>query len=71
MKNIQFVYAKQAKTTDLFMNIKRKRLLINANIWFNKQAVYHKVIPNYEKIKVAGNSPSGVKTQKLATNIRI
>jgi hypothetical protein len=38
MENIEFVDAKQAKIMYRFINIKRKLLITNANIWFNHQA---------------------------------
>jgi hypothetical protein len=53
------------------MNIKRKLLIINANICFHKEALMHKVIPNYAKVKVAVNTAPAIKTQILAAHIRI
>jgi hypothetical protein len=52
------------------MNIKRKLLITNPNIWFNQQAIANHV-PNFVEVKVIGNTPSVIKTQKLVANIRI
>jgi hypothetical protein len=64
MKNIQIVDAKQVKIMYKFMNIKRKLLITNENIWFNQQAIFHHAVPNFVKVKVIGNTPSVIKTQK-------
>jgi hypothetical protein len=54
-----------------YLNIKKKLLITNANIWFNKQALTRKVTPKYVKVKVSGNSLQAIKTQKTAEYIRI
>lgn len=46
-------------------------LINNANIWFNKQCLSHKICLNYVKIKVSGNSIPVKKTYKLAVQMRI
>jgi hypothetical protein len=56
MKGIKIVVAKQANIMNRYLNIKRKLLITNANIWFKKEALTHKVTPNYVKIKVSGNN---------------
>jgi hypothetical protein len=71
MKGIKIVGAKQANITNRFLNMKRKLLITNANIWFNKQALIRKVTPKYVKVKVSGNSLQAKKTQKIAEYIRI
>jgi hypothetical protein len=71
MKGIKIITAKQANIMYRFLNTKRKLLITNANIWFNKQAFTQKVIPNYVKIKVIGTSPQVKTTQKIAEQIRI
>jgi hypothetical protein len=53
------------------MNIKRKLLITNPNIWFNQQAIANHVVANFVEVKVIGNTPSVIKTQKLVANIRI
>jgi hypothetical protein len=64
MKGIKIVVAKQANIMNRFLNIKRKLLITNANIWFNKQALTQKVTPNYVKIKVSGNNLQAKRTHK-------
>jgi hypothetical protein len=71
MKGLKIIDAKQATIINNFLNLKRKLLKANANIWFNKQALLYKVIPNYVKIKVTGTLIPAIKTQKLAAHIRI
>jgi uncharacterized protein (UPF0333 family) len=71
MKYIKFVDAKQAKSTYEFVNVKRKLLTTNANIWFNQQTITHHVIPKYVKVKVIGKGPAVDKTNNIAVNIRI
>jgi hypothetical protein len=39
MKGFKIVEAKQASIMNRYLNIKRKLLITNDNIWFNKQAL--------------------------------
>jgi hypothetical protein len=63
--------AKQASIMNRYLNTKRKLLITNANIWFNKQALSRKVTPKYVKVKVSGICLQAIKTQKTAECIRI
>jgi hypothetical protein len=68
---IKIVDAKQAKVIYQFLNIKRKLLMINANIWFNKQCLFHRICPSYGNIRAVGNSLPAKKIQKLAADMRM
>jgi hypothetical protein len=68
---IKVVVAKQASIMNRYLNIKSKLLITNANIWFNKQALFRKVTPKYVKVKVTGNSRQAIKTQKTAEYIKM
>jgi hypothetical protein len=54
MKGFNIIEAKQANIMNRYFNIKRKLLITNANIWFNKQTLSRKVTPKYVKVNVSG-----------------
>jgi len=52
-------------------NTKRKLLICNANIYFNKQCHQKGFTPNYAKIRVPGNTPATISTMRKARLLRI
>jgi hypothetical protein len=68
---MKIIIAKQASIMYQFLNTKRKLLITNGNIWFNKQAIALKLIPNYVNIKVAGTNLQAKRTKRVAELIRI
>ena len=65
------VIASQAISIYKYKNLRQKLLNCNANIYFNKQCLTHKVIPTYAKIRVPYTSPASVITQRKTSTIRI
>jgi len=68
MENIKLI-AGQARTVNLYKNTRCKLLKYCANIYFNKQCLAKKVIPNYANIKFQNNSPVAQFTSKIAFGI--
>jgi len=63
--------ASQARTVNLYKNLRSKLLKCCANIYFNRQCLNKKkIIPKYVNIKVANTSPAA-RTTKKAQLIRI
>jgi len=58
--------ASQACSIYHYKKLKIKVLKYNANIFFNKQCLTKKIIPNYANIKVPIPSPATYKTQNKA-----
>ena len=54
-----------------YENTKRKLLICNANIYFNKQCQQRGFIPDYAKIRIPGNTPATISTAKKACQLRI
>ena len=69
MANIKFI-ANQAKTINLYKNIRSKLLKYCAKIYFNKQCLVKKVIPKYGNLKFINTSPVSQVTTKKAQVIR-
>ena len=60
--------ASQASSINRYKNLRLKLLQCNANIYFNRQCLTHKVTPTYTKIRVPYTSPaSNITQQKIAT----
>jgi mannitol/fructose-specific phosphotransferase system IIA component (Ntr-type) len=70
MAPIKFV-ASQARTINQYKNIRTEVLKCCANIYFNKQCLVKKIVPNYANIKVPHTSPTTLVTQKKIHFIRI
>jgi hypothetical protein len=58
--------ASQARTVNLYKNLKSKLLKCCANIYSNRQCLNKKIIPKYVNIKVANTSPAAQTTKKKA-----
>jgi len=54
-----------------YENTKRKLLICNANIYFNKQCQQRGFIPDYAKIRIPGNTPATTSTAMKARQLRI
>ena len=65
------VIASQARFIYQYKNLRLKLMNCNANIYFNKQCLVHKVTPTYAKIRVPYTSPASIVTQRKASTIRI
>jgi hypothetical protein len=65
MSAIKFV-ARQASSINVYKNVRSKTLKCNANIYFNKQCLFKKVIPKYASTKFAYTSPAAHVTAKEA-----
>ena len=63
MENFKFI-AGQASSITHYKNKSFKLLKYCANIYFNKQCLAKKIIPNYAKIKVQNTSPAAKLTSK-------
>jgi len=64
MEAVQFNFkASQARSICHYKRLKIKVLKCNADIYFNKQCLIKKIVPNYAKIKVPATSPAARKTQ--------
>jgi len=70
MKRLKIVNADQGVIHE-YENTKRKLLICNANIYFNKQCQQKGFTPNYAKIRVPGNTPATISTTKKARQLRI
>ena len=58
--------ASQARSICHYMKLEIKVRKCNAGIYFNKQCLAKKVVPNYANIKVPNTSPAALKTQNKA-----
>jgi hypothetical protein len=67
---IKFI-ASQANTILKYKNTRNKVLKCCANIYFNKQCLNNKIIPNYANIKLPKSSPSAWNIQKKVREMRI
>jgi len=63
--------ASQARTVNLYKNLRSKLLKCCANIYFNKQCLRKKIVPKYVNIKVANTFPAAQTTMKKGQLIRI
>jgi len=63
--------ASQARTVNLYKNLRSKLLKCCANIYFNKQCLGKKIVPKYVNIKVANTFPAAQTTMKKGQLIRI
>jgi hypothetical protein len=63
--------AGQAHTMHRYNNLKAKLIKCSANIYFNKQCILRKVIPNYAKVKVSYTSPASAITQAKAQFVHL
>ena len=70
MASIKFV-ACQAHTIFQYKNTRIKVLNCCANIYFNKQCLIKKIVPNYANIKLPNTSPATRTTQKKIHTVRI
>ena len=61
----------QARSIYQYKNLRLKLMNCNANIYFNKQCLVHKVTPTYAKIRVPYTSPASIVTQRKASTICI
>jgi len=67
METIQFKFkATQARSIYHYKKLKIRVLKRNADIFFNKQCLTKKIIPNYANIKIPAMSPAAHKTQSNA-----
>jgi hypothetical protein len=69
-RKVKFI-ASQARTVNLYKNLRSKLLKCCANIYFNKKCLQKKIIPKCVNIKVANTSPAAQTTMKKAQLIRI
>jgi hypothetical protein len=67
---VKFI-ATQARTVNLYKNLRSKLPKCCANIYFNRQCLRKKSIPKYVNIKVANTSPAAQTAMKKAQLIRI
>ena len=56
--------AGQARSINLYKNLRTKVMECCANIYFNQQCIFKKVTPNYAKIKIPYTSPATNISQK-------
>ena len=70
MEGIKFV-GSQAKSIYQYKSLRSKILKYNADIFFNKQCLTKRLIPNFAKIRVPNTSEAAHHTQKKANIIRI
>jgi hypothetical protein len=70
MNRLKIVNAGQGVIHE-YENTKRKLLICNANIYFNKQCHQKGFTPNYAKIRIPGNTPATISTMKKARLLRI
>ena len=64
METTKFKFtASQASSIYHYKKLKIKVLKCNADIYFNKQCLAKKIVPNYANIKVPNTSPAAQKTQ--------
>jgi hypothetical protein len=61
----------QVKSIYNYLNIKRKVLICNADIDFNKKCLIKKVTPKYAKVKFSGNSKPNKLTKSKAEVMRV
>jgi hypothetical protein len=54
-----------------YENVRRKLLFCNANLYFNQQCLYKKLIPSFARLKIPNNSPAAKTTLIKAQTIRI
>jgi hypothetical protein len=50
--NIKIINVNLADCINLYKNTKRKLLMCNANIYFNKSCITYKIIPKYARINI-------------------
>jgi len=65
------IKASQARSIYHYKKLKIKVLKYNTDIFFNKQCLTKKIIPNYTNTKVPITSPAAYKTQNKAQNTQI
>jgi len=70
MENFKFI-AGQASSINQYKNTRSKLLKCCANVYFNKQCLAKKIIPNYAELKFLNTSPSAQLTSKKAQTTRI
>jgi len=70
MASIKFI-ASEARTIFQYKNTRTKVLKCCANIYFNKQCLSKKFIPNYANVKLLNTSPAAHITQKKVHIMRI
>jgi len=70
MNNIKLL-ASKAHLVNRYKNTRSKLQKCWANIYFNKQCLAKKIIPNYVNIKIANTSPAALVTTKKAQITRI
>jgi len=70
MKNFKFI-AGQASSINQYKNTTSKLLKCCVNIYFNKQCLAKKIIPNYAKLKFHNTSPAAQLTAKKAQTTHI
>jgi len=69
-RKVKFI-ASQARTVNLYKNLRSKLLKCCANIFFNRQCLRKKIIPKYVNIKVANTSPAAQTTTSIHVKIDI
>jgi hypothetical protein len=62
MQTLKMVEESQARSINKYVNIKRKLLNCNANIYFNRICKELKVVPKYAKMKIISHK---IKTEHL------
>jgi hypothetical protein len=70
---IKFVNANLAYSINQYKNIKRRLLLCNANIYFNKTCLTCKIIPKYANINIrtSRHSEAAKRTETQTGTLRI
>jgi hypothetical protein len=70
---IKIVNANLAYSINKYKNIKRKILICNANVYFNKSCLMHKITAKYANINIrtSKNSEAAKRTETQARTLRI
>jgi hypothetical protein len=69
--NLKFL-SRQATSIHAYRNLKVKLTSCNANIYFNRQYLIRKIMPQYaKKIKIPHTSPAAIYTLRKAQHQRI
>jgi hypothetical protein len=64
MQSVKIPVASQARSIRQYKNVKRKILICNANIHFNRECIKRNITPKYANIKIPSTSPAEKHTKK-------
>jgi hypothetical protein len=71
IETTKLINACQAKSINVYKNMKTQLMKCCANIYFNKQCLKLHVIPKYAQIKFPRSSPTSISTQQKTQVMRI